>query len=132
MTTNYDWTHNAVSIFDIRKLNKLYAIRIGVEGLSKTDSIYEMPTLFVKDSIFDERLRSYFLKDHITRDEIMSVRWNMFITQGYYVKINSTGDIEKFGQRPADREKWFVSYLDIDGPLGTFDSIHKEKEDKLF
>lgn len=120
--TNHNWTHSNVAIVDIRKLNKLYAIKINDVT----------PTLFVKDTIFDERLKSYFLKDNITRDEILGVKWNMFITQGYYVKINASGEIEKFGQRPTEKDKWFVSYLEIDGPLGTFDSIHKEKEEKLF
>ena len=129
--TNHNWTHENVSIVDIRKLNKLYAIKIN-DAVNIKGEKTETPTLFVRDTIFDERLKSYFLKDNVSRSEILGVKWNMFITQGYYIKISSNGEIEKFGQRLADREKWFVSYLEIDGPLGTFDSIHKEKEEKLF
>lgn len=121
--TNIDWTHAGIQIKDVRKLSKLYVIKI--HNVISVDQI-ESP-LFVKDTIFEERLKSYFLRDmsKISREDILDVRWNMYITKGYYIKVNEKGDVEKF---PHDPEKWYVSYLEIDGPLGTFCSVYRDKE----
>jgi hypothetical protein len=121
--TNTDWTHKGIKIVDIRKLAKLYVIR--VQDLLTAIQI-ESP-LFVKDNIFEERLKAYFLKEmsQISRYEILPLSWNMYITKGYYIKINERGDVDKF---PHDPEKWYVSYLEIDGPLGTFYSVYRDKE----
>jgi len=123
MNTNIDWTHKEVSIKDIRKLSKLYVIKI-VNKVS-VDQI-EAP-LFVKDIIFEERLKSYFLRDlsKIDREDILGVRWNMYITKGYYIKMNDMGGVD---QHAHDPNKWYVSYLEIDGPLGTFSSVFRDKE----
>ena len=121
-----DWTHTLIQIKDIRKLNKLYVIKIhDVYANEQIES-----ALFVKDVIFEERLKSYFLKDvsKITREEILSAKWNMYITKGHYIKISEKGMVEKFERDP---EKWYVSYLEIDGPLGTFESIYHEELNKL-
>jgi hypothetical protein len=123
--TNIDWTHKNIVIKDVRKLNKLYVLKINDPmAASQIDS-----PLFVKDTIFEERLKSYFLKDmvNITREEILSVKWNMYITKGYYIKVNEKGDIEKFNH---DLEKWYISYLEIEGPLGTFSSVYRDREVK--
>lgn len=119
MTAKTDWTHRHLRIEDIRKLNKLYVIKIFDSTVQEQ---IESP-LFVKDTIFEERIRSYFLKDIslISREDILSVRWNMYITQGFYIKINDSGVIEKFYH---DQNKWYVSYLEIDGPLGEFCSVY--------
>lgn len=121
--TNIDWTHKNITIKDLRKLNKLYVLKI-MDPMAAAQ--IESP-LFVKDNIFEERLKSYFLKDmiHITREEILSVKWNMYITKGYYIKINEKGDLEKFNHDP---EKWYISYLEIEGPLGTFTSVYRDRE----
>jgi hypothetical protein len=121
---NLDWTHKELRITDIRKLNKLYVLTIFSPALNS--GVIGAP-LFVKDTIFEERLKSYFLKDvsKIERQEIMDVKWNMYITKGYYIKINSLGEVEKFTYEP---EKWYVSYLEIDGQLGSFASILKEEK----
>lgn len=116
------WTHQDVSIKDIRKLNKLYVIRVELHnGYDPINS-----ALFVKDTIFEERLKSYFLKDisQISREEILSVKWNMYITKGHYIKIGEDGTIS---EHPQDNNKWYVSYLEIAGLLGSFCSIYKEK-----
>lgn len=112
-----DWTHKDLNIIDIRKVNKLYVIVIDAIELPSTP-------LFVSDKIFEERLKSYFLKDgnKVTREEIMNVKWNMFITQNYYVKIDNQGNLTKFEH---GENKWYVSYLEICGPLGEFASIYK-------
>lgn len=128
--TSIDWTHKAVKIVDIRKLNKLYVIRISLmsdHDRSKGVEPIENTSLFVKDTIFEERIKSYFLKNinEISRKEILEVKWNLYCTQGYYIKINEHGEIEKFDHDP---EKWYVSYLEIDGPLGTFSSVYRDKE----
>lgn len=112
-----DWTHPDVKITDIRKLSEFYIFTIE----DKEDS-----PLMVKDKIFEERLKPFFLKDayRVSREEILSVKWNMYITKGYYIKI-SRGEIHKYEMDP---DKSYVSYLEIAGPLGTFSSICKDKE----
>jgi hypothetical protein len=118
-----NWTHKQLKITDIRKLNKLYVITVND---SKSKNQIDQP-LFVKDVIFEERLKSYFLKDplRVTREEILSVFWNMYITKGYYIKIDENGEVT---QHDHDENKWYVSYLEIDGYLGSFSSIYREKE----
>lgn len=116
-----DWTHTQLRILDIRKINKLYAIKI--------DHIDIQQPLFVKDSIFEERLRSYFLKESskISREDILNVYWNMYLSKGYYIKINHNGVIEKYDYDP---EKWYVSYMEIDGHLGSFSIVCKEERER--
>jgi len=119
-----DWTHKHIKITDIRKLNKFYVITINdataIEQITKP--------LFVKNHIFEERLRSYFLKDtyKITREEILDVEWNMYISRGHYVKIDKNGVITKFDHDP---NKWYISYLEINGELGSFASIYRDEEE---
>jgi hypothetical protein len=121
---NLDWTHKTIKIIDIRKLNKLYVISI-INPKEKHQTV-DQP-LFVKDTIFEERLKSYFLKDllRVTREEIMSVFWNMYITKGHFIKIDELGNVTEFSH---DENKWYVSYLEIDGELGSFSSIYRDKE----
>lgn len=125
LAPHIDWNYPKATISDIRKLNKLYVIKIADDS---------MPPLFVKDTIFEERLKSYYLQDitQLSRFDILGLKWNLLLTKGYYIKVGIDGEAQKYGQRIEDKDKWFVSYLEIDGPLGTFDSIRKEKEDKLF
>ena len=130
MMGNLDWTHKNVSLLDIRKLNKLYVIKLENQNILPSEDIQFEPitsSLFVNERIFEERLTSYFLKDisRISRDEIMNVRWNMYITKGYYIKLNESGEIIKHNQ---DENKYYVSYLEIDGALGSFCSICRDKE----
>ena len=115
---NIDWTHSNIYIKDLRKLNKLYVIKIS----DPNSSVQIESPLFIKDTIFEERLKSYFLKDtnNISREEILKVKWNMYITKGYFIKIDENGDIEKINR---DLDKWYISFLEIEGPLGTFDSV---------
>ena len=129
-----DWTHKNVRITDIRKLSEFYIFTIGkaedLMGLEYEEGKVEGPEikepLMVKDRIFEERLKPYFLKDshRVSRDEILGVRWNMYISKGHYIKI-SHGDVKKYEMVP---EKYYVSYLEIAGPLGTFQSVCKDKE----
>ena len=115
-----DWTHRGVRIEDIRKLNKLYVISVVSEDVK---SGMPLSPLFVKGTIFEERLKAYYLCeiDKISRNNILNVKWNMYITQGYYIKINDKGEAEKYRQSP---EKWFISYLEIEGTLGEFCSVY--------
>ena len=124
-TPNIDWTHKEVKITDIRKLYKLYVISIESTNGEECELI-DQP-LFVKASIFDDRLKAYFLKDafRVSREEIMSVDWNMYITKGFYIKVDENGIVNKFENDP---NKLFVSYLEIGGALGSFCSIYREKE----
>lgn len=116
-----DWTHKNVEITDIRKLSEFYIFTINQKDIQGP--------LLVKGSIFEERLKSYFLKEswRISREEIIGVKWNMYISKGRYIKIQSLGNIQTFEMDP---QKYYVSYLEIDGLLGTFQSVYKEKEHK--
>ena len=126
-----DWTHTNIRITDIRKLSEFYIFTVEqVVGelsgeLVSTGIDVNLP-LMVKDKIFEERLRPYFLKDafRVTREEILKVKWNMYITKGYYIKI-SRGEVHKYDM---DQEKYYVSYLEIAGPLATFANIGKDKD----
>lgn len=108
-----NWTHEGVSISDIRKLPNFY-----------TFTIKNLPfVLTVKKEIFNDRLTSFFIKpiDEISREDILAVRWNMYITQGYYVKIKKEGDEFKIVKYERDPSEYYVSYLEING--GGFDSL---------
>ena len=116
-----DWTHKKVTITDIRKPNEFYIFTV------KHDGEEDFGTLSVKENIFEDRLKPYFLRESykVTREEIMSVKWNMYITKGYYIKLHRG----KAYPHDMDPNKYYVSYLEIDGPLGTFQSIIcKDKE----
>jgi len=132
-----DWTHTNLRITDIRKLSEFYIFTVDhrVNQVSSTLSVsksvgapIDLP-LMVKDKIFEERLRPYFLKDafRVSREEILGVDWNMYITKGYYIKI-SRGEVHRYDMDP---EKNYVSFLEIAGPLATFASILKDKEKDL-
>lgn len=111
-----DWTHQEVTITDIRKVSNLYILSINNKSVT--------PPLFVNEKIFNERLKLYFLKESslVTRQEILGVKWNMYITQGSYIKVNTeTNDIKKFDM---DANKFYVSYLEIAGPLASFSNIY--------
>ena len=110
-----DWTHTCVRLKDIRKAKELYIISIN-------DGEIKSP-LFVDEKIFNERLKSYFLKDidKISREEIIKVNWNFYITKGHYVKLKN-GEIEKVS---GDKNKHYVSFLDINGDLSNFNQLIK-------
>jgi len=111
-----DWTHTGIKIEDIRIFNKLYAIYI-----TDNEGIINTP-LFVSKNIFDERLYSYFLTAAYTREDILNIRWNMYITKGYYVKIDNGGNINNI---QGIEDKWYISYLDVCGMLGDFSFVYK-------
>ena len=118
MSTEMKWTHHNLKIGDIRRNGKLYIIYI--EGNDAPD----VP-MTIQADILDERLRSYYLnKTEFTRDDILNVYWNMYITKGYYIKIKN-GDAEKFTQNP---NKYYISYLEIAGDLGTFQAIYNKEK----
>ena len=115
--TFMDWTHSNVAITDIRKVQNLFILTI-------QDKDIKTP-LLVNEKIFNERLKSYFLKDSykVTREEILSQNWNFYITKGHYIKIQTeNGEIKKFDM---DENKYYVSYLEVCGPLATFSSVYK-------
>lgn len=131
-----DWTHTDVKITDIRKLSEFYIFTVGqTEDFSPMGLPQEHPStgeevpapLMVKDKIFEERLKPYFLKDayRVTREEILGVRWNMYITKGHYIKLGRGNTIQEY---QMDSEKYYVSYLEIAGPLGTFQSVCKDRD----
>jgi len=110
-----DWTHKEVQLTDIRKLHKLYII-----------STKDFNPLFVSEKIFEDRLRSYFLCDpaKVSREQIMKLKFNMYITKGYYIKFNQNGEITRYDQNP---EKNYISFLEISGDLGSFSSVYSSE-----
>jgi len=111
-----DWTHKEAKIVDIRKISNLYIISIDDR---KIDS-----PLLINEKIFNERLKLYFLKEshRVSREEILSVKWNMYISKGHYIKIHGEGEQST---HDMDENKYYVSYLEVAGPLATFQSVYK-------
>lgn len=109
-TCQLEWTHRSVSITDIRLLNNLYAFCISPAEFSNV--------LFVNIDIFESRLTSYFLGKPYTREMILNLKWNMYVTKGYFVKIDSDGNLQSY--KKPNEEKYFVSFLDVAGELGEF------------
>ena len=131
-----DWTHTDIKITDIRKLSEFYIFTVGhTDDFSQLGLPQAHPSkgeevpapLMVKDKIFEERLKPYFLKDayKVTREEILKVRWNMYITKGHYIKLGRGNVAQEY---QMDSEKYYVSYLEIAGPLGTFQSVYKDRD----
>jgi hypothetical protein len=116
-----DWTHKNVRITDIRSLCKLFVISIDDKEVTTP--------LFINNAIFEDRLYSYFLKNSFTREDVLSLEWNMYITKGYFIKItDASGKVERFEQ--DNKEKWFVSYFEVAGPLSTFSSVYKDQKNQ--
>lgn len=114
-----DWTHKDVLITDIRKLNRFYII-----STNATEDGEEIPSMLIKYNIFEERLKSYFLTENYTREMVLGVKWNMYLTKGHFIKIDENGHAETY----VHQDKWYVSYLEIAGPLGTFSSVYKKEK----
>jgi len=109
---NIDWTHKAVKITDIRKVRKFYVLSIDDRKINSP--------LFVDHKIIDGRLNSYYLIDvnsigGFTRESVLQIKWNMVINKGYFIKYDQDNNIEEFHKDP---EKFYISFLEIDGPLG--------------
>ena len=127
-----DWTHTNVEITDIRKLAKLYVIHTNVKENPLISHLnHNIGPLFVNAKIFEDRLTPYFLRDvhRISREDILSVKWNMYITKGHFIKIDKDGSVKEFPQ--IDKEKYYVSYLEISGELGTFHSVYHNRDEEL-
>jgi len=123
LVENLDWTHILVQTSDIRLLNKLYALYIHIDG-KNTQGF----TVFVNKDIFEDRLNSYFLGKSYDRNDVLNLEWNMFLTRGYFVKIGEDGHIDKYDQE--DKNKYFISFLEVSGNLGTFSSVYKNDLNK--
>jgi len=113
---NVEWTHKGIGITDIRKVKKFYILTLGDKKISNP--------LFVDHSIFEGRVNSYYLRGFVgpgrdtislTRDEVLSVKWNMVINKGHYIKIDANGKEDPIYK---DEDKYYISFLEIDGPLG--------------
>lgn len=117
-----DWTHPKTQILDIRKLHNLYALKIK----ETEDQDDEIGSLLINHSIFEERVTSYFLKpmSQISRNDILNVKWDLYITKGYFIKLN-TNEVgsEWFKQIDQDPDKYYVSFLDVSGKLSDFKAI---------
>jgi hypothetical protein len=124
------WTHENVKLTDIRRSVRkdknnykvLYVITIDDEEI-KTP-------LFISEKIFRDRVESYFLQDinNISREMVSGVTWNFLITKGHYVKIDKNGNVNEVDSNP---NKYYISYLEISGPLGTLQSSKLAEEDEF-
>jgi hypothetical protein len=110
MSTINDYTHKNKSILDIRlktgkKNDKFFSILI--DGINST--------LHVSYDIFNERIKSFFLGksvEEISREDILKLKWNFIITQGYFYKITDRAFMKQTSQNES---KYFVSILEIVG-----------------
>ncbi len=110
---NIEWTHKKIEINDIRKVKNFYILSVNDKKITSP--------IFVDHIIFEGRIKSYFLKNsmhELDRDNILKLKWNMVINQGYFIKYSeATADIEK---NYKDPDRFYISFLEIDGPLGTY------------
>jgi len=106
-----DWTHKKVSIIDIRKVKKFYLLSIDDKKITSP--------LFVDHNIFEGRINSFYLKDNyeFSREDVLKIKWNMLITQGFFYKYEKDGEFE---QIMKDKDKFYISFLEIDGVLGNY------------
>lgn len=114
-----DWTHKNVRITDIRKLSNLYVVTVD-------DAKVDRP-LLISRRIFEERALPYFIADSmrsVTRQDLLDLEWNFYITKGYYVKAQD-GELVKHTDK-TDENKWYVSFLEISGPLDDFSALLKK------
>lgn len=103
-----EWTHKKVSIKDIRKVKKFYILHVDDKQITSP--------LFVDHTIFEGRMKSFYLTDNpvFDRSQVLDVKWNMVINKGFFYKIEKD-DHEKIDKDP---EKFYISFLEIEGPLG--------------
>ena len=109
---NIDWTHKKLAISDVRKVKNFYVISVDDKKITSP--------IFVDHNIFEGRLKSFFLKnnlDDVHRHEILALKWNMVINQGYFVKFGQDNEVEQIHKDP---NKFYISFLEVDGPLGTY------------
>jgi len=109
---NIDWTHKKIYLRDIRKTKKFYILNVSDKSITSP--------LFVDHLIFEARVKSFYLRDtnKFSREEVIDqVRWNMVITKGYFIKLDKDGKAEHINK---DEDKFYISFLEIDGPLGTY------------
>jgi len=111
---NLDWTHKSVTIDDIRKVRKFYILSI-----NNIDN-----PIFVDQSIFEGRMASYYLRNTndlrtplFEREEVLGVDWNMVITKGFFYKLDRDAE-ESMQKIEKDADKYYISFLEINGPLG--------------
>jgi hypothetical protein len=116
--TNY--THTNVKITDIRlKRSKEKGSSKDFFAI-KVDDVES--TMFVNFNIFNDRIKSFFLGksvNEIERYQLLDLKWNFIITEGYYLKIIEKDHFEKVYGVP---NKFYVSVLEIAGPIGNFEN----------
>ena len=115
---NLDWTHVSVQVSDIRLGQKLYMLNLNIPKFVGN------PVVFVNRNILEDRLNGYFLGKEYKREDVLNLKWNMYLSQGYFIKIDSEGNVEHFMQE--DKNRFYVSFLEISGPLAIFSSVYKK------
>ena len=128
--TEIKFTHN-VRIVDIRKLclnrdsgleeNARFSYKIQFDGIDET--------FYVPSWVFESALNSYFLNKNYTRNDLLSVNYNLVITYGSYYKYNFTLKCHELIKGTLGTK--YLSFIEISnsGPLDrTGISIHLPDE----
>lgn len=128
--TEIKFTHT-VRIVDIRKLclnrnseleeNARFSYKIQFDGIDET--------FYVPSWVFESTLDSYFLNKNYTREDILSVNYNLVITYGSYYKYNFTLKCHELVKGTLGTK--YLSFIEISnsGPLDrTGISIHLPDE----
>jgi hypothetical protein len=105
---NIDFTHKGLTIQDIKKIKKNDFYKIKFKELDEILSVSAIS--------LEYRLCGYFMKDsinYISRDEILSCKYNINLTTGYYLRIED-GKLKNF---PSNNRKSYINFISIDSEI---------------
>lgn len=130
-----DYTHRNVNIRDILKITVPHKApkRIGAIDPKYYKILFESGGMllasnnqpfFILDNILDSKLRSYYLTDTFSRDDILKLKYNIHISKdGYYKSDLSTNTAT---WTPAVQNQMYLNFIEINSPLINNDGyIHK-------
>ena len=115
MPNKIEWTNKNVIFRDIRLIDNFYYITLLNESNSETlyDSS-QLITVKFNSTVLNNVLSSYYLvkKDFFARDEILTLKWNLVLTKGFYYKnIN-----DSYVEMKKEPDQWYISYININSP----------------
>jgi hypothetical protein len=106
---NIDFTHKGLTIQDIKKIKKNDFYKIKFKELDEILSVSAIS--------LEYRLCGYFMKDSInfiSRDEILSCKYNINVTTGHYLRIED-GKLKHFTSRHS--KKPYINFISIDSEI---------------
>ena len=104
-----DFTHRGLTIQDIKKIKKNDFYKIKFKELDEVLSVSAISLEF--------RLCGHFMKDSInfiSRNEILSCKYNINLTIGYYIRIED-GKLKHFPSRHI--KKPYINFIGIDSEI---------------